>query len=171
MPNYEKAVSTIIDWFENNNPYDLDLRRIAIAGFSLGGFLAPWCAAHDQRICCAVGNSGFARIGGVEGARKLNPIWQRGVMYMTGCDDFGEAVKRFDLDITQAPPLDRPLLFFHAGRDEVMPSPKLQADTLMAWATGEKELKYYPDAQHCTVDRLDEVFPYIVDWLRKQLLN
>jgi hypothetical protein len=50
-----------------------------------------------------------------------------------------------------------------------MPSPKKQADTFMNWAKGEKELKYYPEAEHCTVDRLDEVFPYIVDWLKKQL--
>ncbi len=169
MLDYEKVVSTIIDWFENNNQYGLDLKRIATAGFSLGGYLAPLCAAHDRRICCTVGNSGFAKIGGVEGARKLNPIWQRGIMYMTGCDDFAESVTRFDLDITKAPSLDRPLLFFHAGRDEVMPSPKLQADTFMTWAKGEKELKYYPEAEHCTVDLLDEVFPYIVDWLKKQL--
>ena len=68
-----------------------------------------------------------------------------------------------------APRLDRPLLFFHAGRDEVMPTPKLQADLFMEWACGEKELKYYPEAEHCTVDFLDEVFPSIVDWLRRHL--
>ena len=28
---------------------------------------------------------------------------------------------------------------------------------------------YYPDAEHCTVDYLDEVFPYIVDWLQRHL--
>lgn len=33
-----------------------------------------------------------------------------------------------------------PLLFFHAGRDEVMPTPKRQADISMEWAIGEKEL-------------------------------
>ena len=88
---------------------------------------------------------------------------------MTGYEDFEEAVRHFDLDITQAPRLDRPLLFFHAGRDEVMPTPKKQADMFMEWASGEKELVYYPDAEHCTVDYLDEVFPYIIDWLRRHL--
>ncbi len=168
-PDYHRAVSAIIDWFERKGDAALDLERIATVGFSLGGHLAPLAAAHDRRIRCTVGNSGFARIGGAEGARKLNPIWQRGVSYLTGCDAFEEAARRFDLDITRAPRLDRPLLFFHAGRDEVMPTPKLQADLFMEWACGEKELQYYPDAEHCTVDYLDEVFPYIVDWLRSHL--
>jgi alpha-beta hydrolase superfamily lysophospholipase len=75
------------------------------------------------------------------------------------------------MDITRAPRLDRPLLFFHAGRDEVMPTPKKHADTFMEWAIGEKELVYYPDAEHCTVDYLDEVFPYIIDWLRQHLVG
>jgi len=168
--NYYESVSTIIDWlFEHNEQVNINLEKIATVGFSLGGHLAPLSAAHDKRICCTVGNSGFAQIGGVEGAKKLNPIWQRGINFMTGFDNFEEAVQHFDLDITQAPPLKCPLLFFHAGRDEVMPTPKKQADTFMAWAKGEKELKYYPEAEHCTVDRLDEVFPYIVDWLKKQM--
>jgi alpha-beta hydrolase superfamily lysophospholipase len=167
--DYHPVVSAIIDWFEAHNNHRLDLERVATVGFSLGGYLAPVCAAHDRRVSCAVGNSGFARIGGLAGAKKLNPIWQRGVSYMTGCEDFEEAVRRFDLDITRAPSLDRPLLFFHAGRDEVMPEPKQQADAFMEWASGEKELVYYPDAEHCTVDYLDEVFPYIVDWLQRHL--
>ncbi len=168
--DYHKAVSAIIDWlFANNEKYEMNLDKIATLGFSLGGHLAPLAAAHDKRICCTVGNSGFAQIGGLAGARKLNPIWQRGVNFMTGYYDFAEAVKHFDLDITKAPPLECPLLFFHAGRDEVMPTPKKQADTIMNWASGEKELKYYPEAEHCTVDRLDEVFPYIIDWLKKKL--
>lgn len=167
--DYEKVLSTIIDWFEQHNQFDLDLTKIATLGFSLGGYLSPLCAAHDQRICCTVGNSGFAKIGGIAGAKRLNPIWQRGVMYLTGCETFEEAVPHFNLDITKAPPLDRPLLFFHAGQDEVMPSPKQQAETFMKWAKGEKELKYYPNAEHCTVNYLDEVFPYIIDWLKTHL--
>ncbi|MCP4133036.1 MAG: alpha/beta hydrolase [bacterium] len=170
MLDYEKVVSAVIDWFEKNNKYTINLKKIATVGFSLGGYLAPLAAAHDRRICCTVGNSGFAAIGGVRGAKKLNPIWQRGINYMTGCEDFEEAVKNFDLDITRAPRLDRPLLFFHAGKDEVMPSPKKQADTFMDWAVGEKELRFYPHGEHCTVNYLDEVFPYIIDWLKKHLL-
>jgi len=153
--------------FEHNGQYNMNLDKIATVGFSLGGHLAPLAAAYDTRICCTVGNSGFAQIGGIEGAKKLNPIWQRGINFMTGFDDFEEAVKHFDLDITKAPQLECPLLFFHAGHDEVMPSPKKQADLFMAWAKGEKELKYYPESEHCTVDRLDDYksVSAVIDWL------
>jgi dienelactone hydrolase len=68
----------------NNEKYMMNLDKIATLGFSLGGHLAPLAAAHDKRICRTVGNSGFAQIGGLSGARKLNPIWQRGVNFMTG---------------------------------------------------------------------------------------
>ena len=168
--DYHKSVSAVIDWlFENNERYSMNLDKIATVGFSLGGSLAPLAAAHDPRIRCTVGNSGIAQIGGVDGARKLNPIWQRGINFMTGFDDFEAAVRHFDLDITQAPPLECPLLFFHVGNDEVIPSAKKQADIFMEWAKGEKELKYYPESEHCTMDRLDEVFPYIVDWVKKRM--
>lgn len=169
--DYHRAVTAIIDWLQSHDSYSLDHTRIATLGFSLGGHLAPVCAAHDTRICCTVGNSGFARVGGLAGAKKLNPIWQRGVTHMTGLDDLAQAVRRFDLDITREPPLQCPLLFFHAGRDNIMPSPKMQAGLFMDWAQGEKELRYYPNAEHCTVDYLDEVFPYIIDWLQRRLVS
>jgi hypothetical protein len=41
----------------------------------------------------------------------------------------------------------------------------------MEWAVGEKELKYYPDGEHCCVNYKDEVNPYINDWFRKHLMK
>jgi hypothetical protein len=35
------------------------------------------------------------------------------------------------LDIREAPPLDRPLLYFHGGRDRLIPDAKQQADYIM----------------------------------------
>lgn len=166
---YHKAVSAIIDWFENNQPYPIDKNRIALVGFSLGGYLAPMSAAYDQRVKCVVGNSGLIFIGGLNGLRKLNPIWQRGVTYMTGFETLEQAVNSFDWDIEEIPRLQIPLLFYHAGKDEVMPSPKLHANKIMKWANGEKTLKYYADGEHCTQNYLDEVFPEIIDWLNKKL--
>jgi alpha-beta hydrolase superfamily lysophospholipase len=166
---YHKAVSTIIDWFEQQQMYRIDLRRIGLVGFSLGGYLAPMSAAYDQRVKCAVGNGGLVYIGGLNGLKRLNPIWQRGVTYMTGCETLEEAVNKFDWDIEDSPSLQVPLLFYHSGRDEVMPSPKTHAEKIMRWARGEKTLKFYEDAEHCTVDYLDEVFPEIVDWFKKKL--
>lgn len=166
---YPTAVSAIIDWFEQQQTYKIDVGKIALVGFSLGGYLAPAAAAYDNRVKCVVGNSGLVYIGGLHGLKHLNPIWQRGVTYMTGCDTLEEAVHRFDYDIENSPNLQVPLLFYHAGKDEVMPSPKVHADKMMGWARGEKTLKYYEDGEHCTMNYLDEVFPEIIDWFRKKL--
>lgn len=166
---YHKAVSTIIDWFEKQKIFKIDLTRIALVGFSLGGYLAPMCAAYDKRVKAVVGNSGLVYIGGLQGLRRLNPIWQRGVTYMTGCSTLEEVNDRFDWDIEKQPNLKVPLLFYHAGKDEVMPSPKIHSEKIMKWASGEKTLKYYENGEHCTMNYLDEVFPEIIDWLKKTL--
>ena len=50
-----------------------------------------------------------------------------------------------------------------------MPSPQTHAEKIMRWAQGEKTLRFYEDAEHCTVDYLDEVFPEIVDWFKQKL--
>jgi len=166
---YHKVVSAIIDWFEKQKNYEIDLKRIAVYGFSLGGYLAPMSTAWDKRVKCTVGNSGMSYIGGVKGLKRLNPIWQRGVTYMTGCETLESAVDKFDWDIENAPRLQVPLLFYHAGKDEVMPSPRVHAEKMMNWANGDKTLKYYEDGEHCTQNYLDEVFPEMIDWLKKQL--
>jgi alpha-beta hydrolase superfamily lysophospholipase len=75
------------------------------------------------------------------------------------------------MDIKKAPPLDRPLLIVCGRKDQVIPNPKEQADYVMDWAAGEKELKYYPDGEHCCINYLDEVRSYINDWFRKHLLK
>ncbi len=165
---YYKVVSTIIDWFQEQQMYEIDLEKIALVGFSLGGYLAPMCAAHDERVKCVVGNSGLVYIGGLKGLKELNPIWQRGVTYMTGCETLAESVRKFDWDIEEEPNLKAPLLFYHAGKDEVMPSPKIHAEKIMRWAKGEKTLKYYENGEHCTQNYLDEVFPEIIDWFKKK---
>ncbi|BCZ45366.1 hypothetical protein psyc5s11_14330 [Clostridium gelidum] len=169
VKEYHKALSAIIDWFEKQQEYDIDIEieKIALVGFSLGGYLAPMCAAYDKRVKAVVGNSGLVYIGGLNGLKKLNPIWQRGVTYMTGYETLEEAVDKFNWDIENSPNLQVPLLFYHGGKDEVMISPEIHAEKVMRWAKGDKTLKFYEDGEHCTMNYLDEVFPEIIDWIKK----
>jgi alpha-beta hydrolase superfamily lysophospholipase len=169
IPDYEKAVSTIIDYFEKNNKYKIDLTRIGVEGWSLGGYLAPRAAAFDHRISCAVGNGGP---GFLPMELVANPITAREILYMIGLknpEEAGNMMEQFD--IKKAPPLDRPLLIFHSGKDRLITNGKEHADYFMDWAVGEKELKYYPDGEHCCVNYKDEVLPYINDWFRKHLMK
>jgi len=169
IPDYEKAVSAIIDWLEKNNKYDIDLKRIGASGFSFGGYLAPRAAAFDKRISCAVGNGGVGFIK-LDMTKRVNPIWVKDLLYVTGFKSIEEAKDNWgDIDIRKAPPLERPLLIIHGGKDVVVPNPKEQVDYIMDWAVGEKELKWYPDGEHCCANYFDEVLPYSLDWFRKHL--
>jgi alpha-beta hydrolase superfamily lysophospholipase len=169
IPDYEKAVSTIIDYFEKNDKYRIDLKRIGVEGWSLGGYLAPRAAAFDRRISCAVGNSGPGFFPEEEMIAK-NPILAREILYMTGLKNLeGHKTELEQFDLKKVPPLDRPLLIIHGGEDKLIPIE--HAHYIMEWAVGEKELKYYPDGEHCCVNYKDEVNPYINDWFRKHLMK
>lgn len=172
IPDYEKAVSAIIDWFEENNRHDhLDLGRIGTIGMSFGGYLSPRSAAFDRRISCAVSIGGLGYLK-ADSIRGVNPIWIRELLYATAFGTMTDAAEELDrIDIRTAPPMDRPLLVVHGGKDRVVPHPRRQAEYLMDWAAGEKELKWYPDGEHCNVNYFDEIYPYAVDWLSKHLLN
>lgn len=168
VKEYPEVVSTIIDWIECHNEYCIDKSRIGLFGYSLGGFLAPYSAAFDKRVKCVVANSGWGDIQGYFGVNKMK-LHKRGVLHMTGCHDLQEASIKFDLNINSAPRLDVPMLYFHAGKDAVIENPRQQARIVMEWTKGEKELRFYEDAEHCTVNYLDEVLPYSIDWLLRTL--
>jgi len=169
IPNYHSAVSTIIDYFEQNTQYNIDTSKIATIGWSLGGYLSARAAAFDKRINCAVANGTFGYLN-LKLVKKTIPIYFREMLYITGLDTIEEIEAKFgQIDIMQAPLLDRPLLLFQGGKDKIIRQPKQQADYIMKWATNEKELKYYPNGEHCCANYLDEVIPYTIDWLNKHL--
>lgn len=167
--DYESAVSAIIDWFEAHNTYGLDLTRIGTLGWSLGGYLSPRAAAFDTRICCAIGSGGPAHARDFSNIMTVNPLLLKGIPHLVGAETYQEALARFDIDITTAPPLDRPLLIFHSGNDKLIPHGKDHADDFMDWAVGEKDLQYYPEGVHVCANYLDETDVYMIDWLKKTL--
>jgi alpha-beta hydrolase superfamily lysophospholipase len=172
IPDYEKVVSVILDWLFENDRYGLDLARIGLYGMSFGGYLAARAAAFDNRIRCVVGNGGPGYLPPPSQLRHGNPIWIRDLLHVMGFNTIEEASPTWEsIDIKKAPPLDRPILFIQGGKDRIIPDPRGQADYIMDWAVGEKELRYYPEGEHCCANFLDEVIPYSMDWLRKQLSN
>jgi 2,6-dihydroxypseudooxynicotine hydrolase len=54
--DYERAAKAVCDWIETRG--DLDSRRIAIWGVSLGGYYAPRAAAYEKRIRACIALSG-----------------------------------------------------------------------------------------------------------------
>lgn len=169
IPDYHTAVSAVIDWIEQNQSKHIDVDRIGAIGFSMGGFFSPLAAAHDRRIKCAAGNCGPADLQFLLPIRKANPILIGGFPHAAGTDNLEQVVEKLDYDITKAPPLDRPMLILHSGKDRIIPDGKKHADKFMNWAVGEKELKFYPDGEHVCVNYMDEAFTYMVDWTKRHL--
>jgi len=54
--DYERAAKAVVDWIEIRD--DLDSKRIAIWGVSLGGYYAPRAAAHEKRFKACIALSG-----------------------------------------------------------------------------------------------------------------
>jgi alpha-beta hydrolase superfamily lysophospholipase len=169
IPDYETAVTALIDWLEANDRFGIDLTRIGALGFSMGGYLAPAAAAYDSRISCAAGNGGPARLSDMPPQSRTNPLFLSMFPHATGKKTYEESLRYLAFDITKAPPLERPLLIFHSGKDRLIPDGKKHGDTFMKWARGDKELRFYEDGEHVCANYLDEVLPYTVDWFKHRL--
>lgn len=100
---------------------------------------------------------------------RVNPFLVKGIPYLVGSETYEEALELFKIDIKTAPPMDRPLLIFHSGKDKLIPDGKEHAEYFMEWATGEKTLKFYPDGEHVCANYLDETDAYMIDWLNRHL--
>jgi len=170
IPDYNNVVSTIIDWFESNNEYNIALSRIGTYGMSFGGYLAPYVTAFENRISCTVGNGGPGYLPTPSKIKKMSPLWIRNILHVMGFGTLEEAQDELaKYDIQKAPPLDRPLLFIQGGKDRLITNAKRHADYIINWAKGKKELKFYPTGEHCCVNFLDEIIPYTIDWFRTHL--
>lgn len=170
IPDYEEAISTIIDWFEMNNTFNIDMDYIGVMGISFGGFFSVKAAALDSRIDCVINNGGFAYFPSLSHLKKLSIPTKRSVYYMTGYRSMSEVSEKFGhLDIKTCPPLDRPMLIIQGGKDKTVPLE--HAQYFMDWAVGHKELLYYKDANHCCQDCFDLITPYTIDWLKKYLVQ
>jgi 2,6-dihydroxypseudooxynicotine hydrolase len=54
--DYERAATTVVDWLEKRS--DVDAKRVAIWGVSLGGYYAPRAAAFEKRLRACIALSG-----------------------------------------------------------------------------------------------------------------
>jgi dipeptidyl aminopeptidase/acylaminoacyl peptidase len=54
--DYERAATAVVDWIETRD--DLNNKKIAIWGVSLGGYYAPRAAAYERRIRACIALSG-----------------------------------------------------------------------------------------------------------------
>lgn len=176
-PDYEVAGSAAYEWIAARS--EVDAQRVAVMGYSFGGYYAPRIAAFERRYCACVAFGamhwdlaqwvdGIRRAVNAEPKSSAQSHFQ--VPWAFGARDLDEAVamaKRFDL----APVAGRiacPLLVVHGENDRIVP---LDSARRLYEAAGSqrKTLKVFTaaegGAEHCQVDNRQLGVDYIADWL------
>lgn len=163
-PAYENPVTATLDFLEPRR--DIDLKRVGLAGVSLGGYYAPRAAAYEKRVKAAAGISGpfdFAACW-----ETMPQPTRETVRHHVGAADDEEArTKAAELNLYDAAPLlDQPYLAITGRRDRLIPweQTKRQADE----APG-GEFVLYEEGNH-VCNNLPYLYrPLTADWLREKL--
>ncbi|MBM3358149.1 MAG: alpha/beta fold hydrolase [Betaproteobacteria bacterium] len=158
---------------------EVDPKRVAVMGYSFGGYYAPRIVAFEKRYaaCVAFGAmhwdmaewvSGIKR--SVESDAKTSAQSHFQVPWVFGAKDLGEAIgmaKRFDLSEV-AKRIECPFLVVHGENDRIVPLDSAQK-LYDAAGSKRKQLKVFKvdegGSEHCQVDNRQVGVDYIADWL------
>jgi naringenin degradation protein FdeB len=162
---------------------DVDARRVAIMGYSFGGYYAPRIAAFEHRYaaCVCLGalhwdlHAWQARIKAqLKDDPKKSAQSNFQFQWILGLSDSDEALERAKLFSLAgvAERIECPVLITHGEDDRVVPvdaAHKLFA----ALRTGKKKLRIFTadegGAEHCQVDDRQHGIDFIADWLSEVL--
>ena len=175
--DYEVAGTAAYDWVAARP--EVDAKKVAVMGYSFGGYYAPRIVAFDKRYCACVafGAMHWNMEEWVDGIRravrtdaKTSAQSHFQVPWAFGAKDLDQAVemaKRFNL-AGVAGEIECPLLVVHGENDRIVPldsAKKLHA----AAGSKRKHLKIFSategGAEHCQVDNRQVGVDYIADWL------
>lgn len=164
-PQYERAVAAAIDVLETRS--DVDARRVAVSGMSLGGYYAPRAAAFEPRLKACVANCGpFEMESGWEG---LPPLSQEAFRHRAFAQDLATArVIALKMDLSAVAQRVRcPILVLHGARDVLFPASA--AEQLAAAVSGPCDLVIEPHGNHCCFNVAWRARPLMADWLADKL--
>lgn len=163
---------------------DVDAKKVAVMGYSFGGYYAARIAAFEKRYCAGVAMSALhwdlaAWQAEVKRRQEADPKSTAQSAFhfrwIMGCIDDGDAAiekaKKFSL-VGVAEKIACPFLVVHAGDDRVVPvanAPKLYE----AVGSKRKHLKIFSAEEggsyHAQVDNRQVGIDYIADWLEPVL--
>lgn len=160
MDNYERALSTVIDWLVQQP--EVDPERIVLIGSSMGSWWGLRAAAAEPRLRAVTGNMAHVGDRMVDTAQ---PNFLANLAYMTGISDY-EAVRRFSAEMTLdkvAPKVKTPYLLVMGESDELT----TVESTLATYERlgGAKELWLYEREFHPIGPASSEWLDASLDWL------
>jgi dipeptidyl aminopeptidase/acylaminoacyl peptidase len=164
--DFEKAVSAIIDYLQKERP-EVDARRIAIWGRSLGGYLAPRAAASDPRIAACMSIGGFYDLPSIWD--RFPPSVRETFQYAWAVPTLEDARRR--ADAVRLDGLLRnlrcPFLIVHSGQDIVCPLE--HAERMNKEAGGPTNLVVFPEGNHVCDNIPYKYRPLMADWAARHL--
>lgn len=163
-PDYEIAVTAALDQLARRR--DLDLKRIGLAGVSMGGYYAPRAAAFEPRIKAVAAIGGPYNFG--ECWDQLPPITRETFVYHSGAasDEEGRQ-KALQLSLEGvAGRVSQPMLVVFGKLDRLIPWQ--QAERLAAEAP-KARLVMYEEGNHVCNNIPYKYRPLVGDWLKETL--
>ena len=170
--DYEVPVGRCIDYLETRD--DVDAKRIAVSGSSLGGYYAARAASFEHRLAAAVSHGAIWSVNGLWGEPDEDFGLAPHIKWVFGVDTMEAAFEKgrdFELEGV-VDKIQCPYLICHGGYDVLGVS---QANTVYENAKaggvdvtfkliGEEET----GAEHCQHDNPTIGQEYVADWLADQ---
>jgi pimeloyl-ACP methyl ester carboxylesterase len=164
IPDYERPVSAAVD-FALTMP-EVDPERIALVGYSVGGYLAPRAFAYDSRIAACVANSFLPSI-----LEPWTSLWPRSLAELKGDafdGAFGEVAKSnpaaaWSFDHGQwALGFDRPADFLDIWKDYTVFDLAERMDRPLLTIFGESEMARFTNG-HGTAEWANRLLGFLAD--------
>jgi dienelactone hydrolase len=176
--DYEAAGTAAYDYVASRP--EVDEKRVAVMGYSFGGYHAPRICAFEKRYaaCVAFGAMHASVYEFVKGHNPTDPRASTAsnfqFRWVIGAPDNATALewaKKFTLDGI-ADKVECPFLLLHGENDRIVP---IAAAHKLYAAIGSKNKKFRiftaeeGGAEHCQVDNRQLGVDYIGDWLLKNM--
>jgi 2,6-dihydroxypseudooxynicotine hydrolase len=162
--DYERAARAVVDWIESRT--DLDAKRIAIWGVSLGGYYAPRAAAYEKRIKACIALSGPYDWQGIwDGLPELTRETFR-VRSHSKDETQARAVAKTLTMKEAAPHITCPTFIVTGRQDRLVPAS--HAEQLAKAVSGPVELMIVEDGGHNANNRPYRYRSRTADWLAGQ---
>jgi pimeloyl-ACP methyl ester carboxylesterase len=159
--DYERAARAACDWIETRT--DLDARRIAMWGVSLGGYYAPRATAYEKRIIACIALSGP-----FEWAKMWDglPLLTREAFRVRSHCATEAAARRHAATLTMknaAAKITCPIFIVTGRQDRLVPA--THAEQLAKSVSGPVELLIVEDGGHNANNRPYRYRSQTADWL------
>ncbi len=163
-PDYEKAVSAVIDFLETYP--DIKYSKIGLCGISMGGTFVIRSAAYDDRVSAVVDVAGFYHINYWD---KLGTLLKHTLTFLFDADSEEEAKKAsYRIDLSGIiKEVKCPLLVVHGELDGIVPVE--DARKMYAEAECNKKLIIYREGNHVCNNISYKYRPLVADWLNAKL--